>query len=250
MAEEATKTKPKKSDLARRRGKKYAEKHALVEAEKLYPLKEAVDLVPEISYAKFDATCEVHLNINCDTKQADQIVRSTIVLPHGTGKTQRIAAFVTDANVKAAKSAGADLAGHEDLIEDVKGGKIDFDIAVAEPAVMKDLGKIAKVLGQKGLMPSPKAGTVSADIEGTVKEIKQGKIEFRTDKQGIIHCPFGKVSFGADKLHENLKVLLKAILDARPSGIKGTYIKTINVTTSMSPSVSIDTSTLAAAVKS
>lgn len=231
-----------KSKLAVKRGKKYAEKSQLLEKNKLYMLSEAISLLPNLSYSKFDGTTEIHLNIDADPKQADQIVRSTVVLPHGTGKSKKIAAFVPEDKRKAALDAGADLAGNDDLIEEVKKGNIDFEVAVATPAIMKDLAKVAKILGQKGLMPNPKAGTVSDKIEDTIREIKKGKIEFRMDKTAIIHCPFGKVSFGADKLLDNAKTLIKAIMDAKPSGIKGSYIKSIAVTVSMGPAIKLDVS--------
>lgn len=233
-----------KSYIAQKKGKKYAEKKALLTKE-LYTLEEACELLPQISYSKFDGTAEVHFNLNADPKHADQIVRSTIVLPHGTGKTKKIAAFVADEDISDAKAAGADLAGNEDLFEDIKKGQIDFEIAVASPKVMKDLAKVAKILGQKGLMPSPKAGTVTDDVAGMIGEIKKGKIEFKTDKNGIIHSPFGKISFGKEKLLENVQALLNAVIEAKPSGIKGTYINTIALTCSMGPSIRIDVSSFA-----
>lgn len=224
--------------LARKKGKKYAEKAALIEKES-YPLAEAVDLLTKLSTASFDATAEVHIRINADTEQADQLVRTTVTLPHGTGKSVRVAAFVTDDRIDEAKKAGADLAGKEDLIKKVEDGKIEFDVAVAMPEVMKELAKIAKTLGQKGLMPNPKAGTVTANVGKTIEELKKGRIECKMDKQGIIHTIFGKLSFGPEKLRENLETLLQAIKDARPSGIKGTYIASMTIAPSMGPGVKI-----------
>jgi len=224
--------------LARKKGKKYAEKAALIEKES-YPLEEAVDLLTKLSTTSFDATAEVHIRINADTEQADQLVRTTVTLPHGTGKSVRVAAFVTDDRIDEAKKAGADLAGKEDLIKKVEDGKIEFDVAVAMPEVMKDLAKVAKTLGQKGLMPNPKAGTVTANVGKTIEELKKGRIECKMDKQGIIHAIFGKLSFGPEKLRENLETLLQAIKDARPSGIKGVYIASMTIAPSMGPGVKV-----------
>lgn len=227
------------SPLARQRGKKYAEKAALIQKES-YPVAEAVDLLTQVSTVSFDATAEVHVHINADTTQADQLVRTTVSLPHGTGKTVRIAAFVTDDKIDEAKKAGAVKAGNEDLIADVEKGNIDFDIAVAMPEVMKDLGKIAKTLGQKGLMPNPKAGTVSPDVGKTVEELMKGRIECKMDKGGVIHTYFGKLSFGAKKLQENLEALMNAINEAKPAGIKGNYIVSISISPSMGPGIRVD----------
>ena len=229
----------KASPVAKRHGKKYAAKAELVQRGKSYSAAEAAALLPQISTAKFDATVEAHIRINTDTTQADQLVRTTVALPHGTGKTLRIAAFVPDDQTGDAKKAGADRVGNDDLIKEIEAGKIDFDVAVAVPEVMKGLGKIAKILGQKGMMPNPKAGTVTTDIAKTIAELKKGRIECKMDKQGIIHVPFGKVSFGAQKLQENLETLLQAIKEAQPSGIKGIYIGSIYVAPAMGPSVKV-----------
>lgn len=226
-------------NTSKKRSNKHAAAKELLTKER-YTVKEATALLPKISTSKFDGTAELHVRINADTTQADQLVRTTVVLPHGSGKTVRIAAFVPDDQIDAAKKAGADLAGNEDLIKEIESGNINFDIAVAHPTVMKDLGKIAKTLGQKGLMPNPKAGTVSPDIAATVTELKQGRIECRMDKSGIIHTVIGKLSFGADKLMENLEVVLAAINEAKPAGIKGTYINSAYVTPSMGPSIRIE----------
>jgi large subunit ribosomal protein L1 len=228
----------KATPLARRKGKKYAEKKALV-TKPAYPIAEATELLTQLSTSKFDGTAEIHIRINADTTQADQLVRTTVSLPHGTGKTVRIAAFVPDDQIDEAKKAGADLAGNEELVKMVEDGKIDFDIAVASPRVMKDLGKIAKTLGQKGLMPSPKAGTVTEKIGKTVEELKKGRIELRMDKQGIIHALFGKISFGGKKLAENLEALMHAVQEAKPTGIKNDYIASVTITPTMGPGIRV-----------
>ena len=221
------------------RGKKYAEKAALIEKES-YPLPEATELLTKLSTVQFDATAEVHIKINADTTQADQLVRTTVALPHGTGKTVKIAAFVPDDQAEDAKKQGADIAGLTELLKQVEAEKIDFDIAVAVPEVMKDLGKVAKILGQRGLMPNPKAGTVTKDIGKAVEELKAGRIECKMDKQGIIHTIFGKMSFGGKKLQENLETLMQAIKDAEPSGIKGIYIQSVTICPSMGPGIKIE----------
>jgi len=222
----------------RRRGKKYVEKAALV-TKPSYSMDEACELLTKLSTTTFDSTAEAHVRINADTTQADQLVRTTVNLPHGTGKTLRVAAFVPDDMVSEAKKAGADIAGNDDLVKAIEEGNIDFDVAVAVPAMMKNLGKIAKTLGQKGLMPNPKAGTVTENIAKTIEELKKGRIECKMDKFGIIHVPFGKVSFGGKKLEENLKALLSALEDARPAGIKSTYIMTVTVAPTMGPGVKV-----------
>lgn len=227
------------SPLAKKRGKKYAEKAALIEKE-IYTIAEAAELLPKLSTTKFDASAEVHIRINADTTQADQLVRTTVVLPHGTGKSVRVAAFVPDEKADEAIKAGADIAGKDKLIAQIEKGDIDFDIAIAVPAVMKDLGKIAKTLGQKGLMPNPKAGTVTQDIAKTVAELKKGRIECKMDKQGIIHTIFGKLSFAPAQLRENLEALLQALKDAQPAGIKGIYITSVSISPTMGPALKVE----------
>lgn len=219
-------------------GKKYKAAKALVTKE-MYDVAEACELLPKLSITKFDATAEAHVHINADTTQADQLVRTTVDLPHGTGKTVRIAAFVPDDLVKEAKAAGAVKAGNEDLVKEIEGGTIDFDIAVATPSMMKNLGKIAKTLGQRGLMPSPKAGTVTEDVSKAIAALMKGRIEVKMDKFGIIHAPFGKISFGGKKLGDNLAALIAAINEAKPAGIKSTYIKTVSVAPTMGPGVNV-----------
>lgn len=201
---------------------------------------EGIDAVLEAaSITKFDQTAEIHIRTNCDPRHADQIVRSTVILPQGTGKTVRVAVFCSDEKVKEATDAGADIAGSTEILADIQKGTIDFDVMIAEPAMMKDLAKAARILGPKGLMPSPKAGTVTLNIAQAVEELKKGKIEFRTDKNGIIHSIFGKLSFGKEKLSENLEVLLKAVHEAKPTGVKGGYIKTISLSSTMGPGIDV-----------
>jgi large subunit ribosomal protein L1 len=201
---------------------------------------EAIPLLLQTSKTKFDGSCEVHMKLGVDPKHADQAVRGTLSLPHGTGKKVKIVAFVPDDKVKEAKDAGAVEAGNADLIEKINGGWLDFEIAVASPDMMKEIGKIAKILGQKGLMPNPKSGTVTPDVGKVISEIMKGKIEFRNDKQANLHNIFGKVSFGEDKLKENLKTYVKAIMDVKPSGVKGVYINSITLSTTMGPGIRLD----------
>ena len=221
-------------------GKNYVAAAAKVDADKKYSLKEATTLAVETSTVKFDASVELHMNLNIDVKHADQMVRGTITLPNGTGKKVRIAAFVEADQEKAAKDAGAELVGLEELVKQVQKGELNFDIAIAQPSTMKELGKIAKVLGPKGLMPSPKAGTVTQDVAKTIEEIKKGQVEYKADKNGIVHCMFGKVSFGADKLLQNAEALVEAILAAKPSAVKGAYVKSTSVSSSMGPGILVD----------
>ncbi len=225
--------------MAARGGKKYREKKKLI-TKSSYPLAEAVEILTKVASVGFDATAEVHIRIGADMSQADQLVRGTVSLPHGTGKKVRIAAFVTEDFEDEAKKAGATFAGGADLIKKIEGGMLDFDCTVAMPQLMKDIGKLAKVLGPKGLMPSPKSGTVSDKPAKVIAELLKGRIEFKMDKQAIIHSPFGKVSFGAAKLKENLEALLQAIKDAQPSGIKTAYILSVNVNPTMGPGVKIE----------
>jgi len=221
------------------RGKKYREKAALIEAGKFYSMTEATELLSKVSTTTFDATAEAHVRINADTTQADQLVRTTVNLPHGTGKKVRIAAFVPDDLIDDAKKAGADIAGNDDLVKMIEAGDINFDVAIAVPAMMKNLGKIAKTLGQKGLMPNPKAGTVTENIVKTIEALKKGRIECKMDKTGIIHVPFGKVSFGGKKLQENLEALMAGLDEARPSGIKNSYILSLTIAPTMGPGVKV-----------
>jgi large subunit ribosomal protein L1 len=226
--------------ITMKRGKKYAEAAKKLDKKKNYSLSEALRLLKETSTTKFDSTAEIHLNLNIDPAKAEQAIRGTISLPHGSGKKVRIAAIVTDDKVKAAKDAGADEAGLEDLVAEFEKGKINYDVVVATPDVMKQIGKVAKILGQKGLMPNPKAGTVSDDIVKTIKELKGGRLEYRNDKEGNVHSIFGKLSFKDEALENNLKSFLKVIRDAKPSAIKGSFIKSITLTSTMGPGIKLD----------
>lgn len=223
----------------KKHGKKYREVKKLVD-KPVYELGEAVALLKKTSPTKFDASCEVHMKLGLDPKQADQLLRGTVVMPNGTGKKVRVIAFAAEANVNAAKTAGAVEAGLEELIGKINKGWLDFDVAVATPDVMKSLGKIAKTLGQKGLMPNPKAGTVTMDIAKTIGEIMKGKVEFRMDKLANIHNIFGKVSFSEAQLEENLKAFLRAIVAAKPAGAKGIFVKSIAVCSTMGPGIHLD----------
>lgn len=229
-------------------GKKYREAKKLIE-KKLYSIDEAVVLLKKTATTKFDASCEIHFNLGVDPKQADQNVRTSAALPHGTGKDTRVVAFVDEGNIKAAKSAGAVEAGTDDLIVKIEKGWLDFDVAVATPDQMKSLSKIAKILGQKRLMPNPKAGTVSPDFAKVIGELKKGKVEIRIDKDSNLHNIFGKISFDEAKLKDNLKALIKAVMDAKPSGTKGNYINSISVCTTMGPGIPMEVNAAVAQVK-
>jgi len=234
-------------------GKKYLEARELVEAgladKEAYSVDEAIELIKKTSTTKFDSTCEVHFRLGVDPKQADQNIRSTVSLPHGTGKEVRVIAFVDDAGVKDAKAAGAVEAGTADLVEKIEKGWLEFDVAVADPSQMKEIGKIAKILGTKGLMPNPKAGTVTPDFVKAIEEIRKGKVEFRVDKLGNVHTVFGKVSFEDAALKENLLSVVKAIMDVKPTTIKGVYLKGLSATTSMGPGIPLDTANAVAEAK-
>lgn len=208
-----------------------------------YSLGEAVSLIKDIAGAKFDESVEVALNLGVDPRHADQMVRGTVNLPHGTGKEVRVLVFAKGEQLLEAQGAGADFAGGEELVEKVKGGWFGFDVVVASPDMMRDVGKLGSLLGPRKLMPSPKAGTVTNDIVKTVKELKAGKIEFRVEKNGIIHSAVGKVSFSAEQLLENLQTMVEAVMRARPAASKGTYLKNLTVSTTMGPGVKIDKST-------
>ena len=230
---------PRNHIIMGKHGKKYKEAASLIQ-EEAYSVEEAIELLKKTSVTKFDSSCEVHMNLGLDPKQADQNIRTSVNLPHGTGKDVRVVAFVGDENVKAAKAAGAVEAGTEDLIEKIDKGWVDFDVAVATPDQMKSIGKIAKTLGQKGLMPNPKAGTVTPDFAKTIEELKKGKVEVRVDKNANLHLVFGKVSFDDAGLKENLLTIVKAVMDVKPSTIKGVYLKSMTITTSMGPGVPLD----------
>lgn len=224
----------------RKFGKKYQDAIKLVEKDKLYETTEAVELVQKTSTAKFDATVEVAIKLGLETKHADQQLRGAIVLPHGTGKKQTVLVFAKGEKIKEAETAGADFAGAEELVEKIQGGWTDFDVVVATPDMMAVVGRLGKILGPKGLMPNPKVGTVTLDVARAVNEIKAGKIEYRTDKAGIVHAPIGKVSFDASKLEENFNALLETLVKVKPSGAKGQYIKKVALSTTMGPSVLVN----------
>ena len=222
-------------------GKKYLESAKLVDRATLYDPAEALDLAVKTSSAKFDETVEVHVRLGVDSRHADQQVRGAVVLPNGTGKKVRVAVFAKGDAADAAAAAGAEIVGAEDRVAKIQGeGFLDFDVAIAAPNMMGLVGRLGKVLGPRGLMPSPKAGTVTPDVAKAVEEAKAGKIEYRLDKTNIIHCPIGKVSFGVDKLQENYKTLLDAINKAKPAAAKGQYIRSCVVATTMGPGVRIN----------
>lgn len=227
-----------------RRGKRYRVAHEQIDTSKLYPLEEATKLMPEISNAKFDEAVELHLSLGVDTKQADQLVRGTVVLPHGSGKTRRVAAIVPEGNQKEAEQSGADIAGYQNILDKINKDDLDFDVLVAHSDVMKELSQHAKVLGPQGLMPNPKAGTVTDNVSDTVKELKGGRVEYRVDRYGSIHQIVGRVSFSPQHLKENVEALMTSILQARPGSVKGAYLQKAYMTTTMGPSVKLDISTL------
>ncbi|MBR0242754.1 50S ribosomal protein L1 [Candidatus Saccharibacteria bacterium] len=223
-----------------RRGKKYQEAHKLVEKGKLYTLKDAIELAIKTSPVKFDASVEAHVRLGVDPRQADQNIRTTIVLPNGNGKTVRVAVFAPLDVCKAAKAAGADIAEDEEFLKQLDKGEINFDVLISTPAYMPKLGKFARLLGPKGLMPNPKAGTVTMDVEKAVKESKAGKVEYRVDKQSIVHIGLGKVSFGGDKLLENANTFFDSLKAQKPASLKGTYVKSVFITTTMGPSIAVE----------
>ncbi len=223
-----------------RRGKKYQESFKLIEKGKVYTLKEAIELAIKTSPVKFDAALEAHVRLGVDPRQADQNIRTTLVLPNGNGKTVRVAVFAPLDVCKAAKAAGADIAEDEEFLKQLDKGEISFDILISTPQYMPKLGKYARVLGPKGLMPNPKAGTVTMDVEKAVKEAKAGKVEYRVDKQSIVHIGLGKVSFGTDKLLENANAFFDSLKSQKPASLKGTYVKTVFVTTTMGPSIAVE----------
>ena len=222
--------------------KRMVEANKLVEPGKMYDVAEAIDLALKMPKAKFDETLEMHIRLGVDGKQADQQVRGVVVLPNGTGKTKKVLVLAKGDKAKEAEAAGADFVGDDDMIQKIQSENwFGFDVVVATPDMMASLGKIARILGPKGLMPNPKAGTVTMDVTKAVTEIKAGKIEYRLDKNNIVHCPIGKVSFGADKLKENYMTLLDAIVKAKPAAAKGTYLKSIAISTTMGAGIRINT---------
>ena len=223
-----------------RRSKKYQAAHKEIDRNRLYSLKEAIDLALKTSPVKFDASVEAHVRLGVDPRQADQNIRTTVVLPNGNGKTVRVAVFAPLDECKKAKTAGANIAEDEEFLRQLEKGTINFDILISTPAYMPKLGKFARLLGPKGLMPNPKAGTVTADIEKAVTEAKAGKVEYRVDKQAIVHIGLGKVSFGTDKLLENANVFFESLKSQKPNSLKGQYVKSVFLTTSMGPSIAIE----------
>ena len=227
------------------RGKNYKESAKLVDKANLYDPMEAFELVTKTSKAKFDETVELHVKLGVDSRHADQQVRGAIVLPHGTGKTRRVLVFCKDERVQEALDAGADFAGGQDMVQKIQTENwFDYDVVVATPDMMGVVGRLGKVLGPKGLMPTPKAGTVTPNIAQAVQEIKAGKIEYRLDKTNIIHCPIGKVSFGAEKLNDNFNTLISAIIKAKPAAAKGQYIKSCVTASTMGPGIKVSTARL------
>ncbi|WP_409290970.1 50S ribosomal protein L1 [Peribacillus sp. SCS-37] len=229
-----------------KKGKKYLEAVKLVDRTKAYSAAEAVELVKQTNTAKFDATVEVAFRLGVDPKKADQQIRGAVVLPNGTGKTQRVLVFAKGEKAKEAEASGADFVGDTDYITKIQQGWFDFDVIVATPDMMGEVGKLGRVLGPKGLMPNPKTGTVTFDVEKAVKEIKAGKVEYRVDRQSNIHVPIGKVSFDNEKLLENFTTIYDTLLKVKPAAAKGTYMKNVSVTSTMGPGVKVDASSFTA----
>jgi large subunit ribosomal protein L1 len=233
--------KPARSKLERK-GKGYRKSAELIDDTKSYSLADALNLVTKTSHVKFDATVEVHVNLGVDPRQADQNLRDQLVLPAGTGRNVRVAVFGTEDDVATAKKAGADIAASDEFLQQLDKGTINFDILVATPAMMPKLGKYARLLGPKGLMPNPKSGTVTTDVAKAVSEAKAGRVEYRVDSTGIVHIGVGKVSFGADKLTQNVRAVFASIKNNKPASIKSTYVKSVHLTTSMGPSIKVESS--------
>jgi large subunit ribosomal protein L1 len=227
-------------------GKKYAAAAKLVD-KPAYQLAEAMPLLKQAAFAKFDETVELAVRLGVDPKHADQMVRGTVVLPNGLGKTKRVIVIASGEKVREAREAGADEVGGDDLVQKIQGGWLEFDAVIATPDMMRSVGRLGKVLGPRGLMPNPKTGTVTLDVERAVREVKAGKVEFRVDKTGIIHCAIGKVSFAPEKLAENAQALIATVIKAKPAAAKGRYLKSIVVSSAMGPGIPIDTASVEAA---
>lgn len=227
-------------------GKKYDAALKLIDRP-VYPLAEAMPVVKKAAFGKFDETVEIAMRLGVDPKHADQMVRGTVVLPHGLGKSKRVIVIASGDKVREGREAGADEVGGDDLVQRIQGGWIDFDAVVATPDMMKSVGRLGKVLGPRGLMPNPKTGTVTTDVARAVREVKAGKVEFRVDKTGIVHCPIGKVSFEAGKLAENAHALVSSVMKAKPASAKGRYLRSLVVSSTMGPGVSIDLASVEAA---
>src|SRR5256886_1866133 len=233
----------------RKRGKKFAAARAAIPIDKNYSIEDAGPLVQKVKFAKFGETVELSLRLGVGPKHADQMVRGTVVLPHGLGKSKRVLAIAGGEKQKEAQDAGADIIGGEELVEKIQGGFMDFDAVVAPPDMMRAVGKLGKVLGPRGLMPNPKTGTVTADIAKAIREIKAGKVEFRVDKTGIVHAPLGKISFATDSLIANAHALVDSIVKAKPSAAKGKYLKSVTLSSTMGPGIRIDTTHIDVVVK-
>ncbi len=231
--------------MAKKLSRRYKELLNKVDNSKTYSIEDASTLIKKLKSTKFDETVEISMNLGVDPRHADQMIRGSVVLPHGTGKTVRVAVFARGAKADEAKSAGADIVGAEDLVADIKAGKIDFDIAVATPDTMGLVGQIGRILGPKGLMPNPKTGTVTMNVTGAINNLKAGQVNFRVDKKGNMHAGVGKVSFSAEKLSENVTEFVRAINKQKPASAKGRYIKNATLSLTMSPSVKLDLSILA-----
>ncbi len=231
---------PKVRPIAERKGKGYKKVAELVDKSKVYTLAEALELAVKTNPAKFDASVEVHVRLGVDPRQADQNIRATVTLPHGSGKTIRVAVFAPEADAAAAKKAGADIAGDDDFLKSLDKGELNFDVLIATPAYMPKLGKYARLLGPKGLMPNPKSGTVAADVVKAVTEAKAGKVEYRVDKQATIHLSIGKVSFGAAKLVENAQSFFGSLQSQKPSSLKGVFVKSTSIATTMGPGIKVE----------
>lgn len=223
-------------------GKKYQDALKKIDREQTYELQEALRLVKEVAPAKFDETVEVAFRLGINTKRADQQVRGAVVLPHGTGKTKRVLVFAKGEKAKEAQQAGADFVGEEDLVNKVNQGWLDFDVVIATPDMMGQVGKLGRILGPRGLMPNPKTGTVTFEVSKAVEEVKAGKIEYRADKAGNVHAPIGKVSFDPEKLAENFQVLIETLIKVKPAAAKGQYMKSVTVSSTMGPGIAVNTS--------
>lgn len=222
------------------RSKRYSESDKLVDRKKVHKLKEAIALLKKMSAPKFDGSIDLHFDLNVDTKKSDQMVRGTVILPHGTGKKVRVAVFCKGEHEKEAREAQADYVGGTELIDRVAGGFMDFDVCLATPEMMKDLSKLGKILGPRGLMPSPKAGTVTTDISKAIEDVRKGKVEFRVDKQAGIHLSVGKVSFDENKLYDNASRVIEALTEARPASVKGKFIRSLYISSSMNPGLQLE----------
>jgi len=222
-------------------GKKYREAAKQIDHNRFYSVDEAVELAKKVAFAKFDETVELDMNLGVDPRKADQMVRGTVVLPHGLGKSKKVVVIASANKIQEARDAGADEVGGEDIVDRIKGGWIDFDALVATPDVMKSVGQLGKILGPRGLMPNPKTGTVTFDVGKAVREVKAGKVEFRVDKTGVIHAPVGKISFEKDRLSENVKSLIDAVMRAKPATAKGKYVKSAGISSTMGPGIKLDT---------